>query len=141
MSHVKIREAKPQDLKDVASVVLDSFVDEIHTNISELESPDITSHKKFCNFYYQRAKAKIPFIIYVAEKDGEIIGGAAGAVGEHHWGNQKWGSEDFWFVKKEHRGGKTGILLFDKLMKWFKEKEAKRIQMTHYTWNPGIQEF
>ena len=26
-------------------------------------------------------------------------------------------------------------------MEWFKNNNAKRIQMTHYTWNPGIKDF
>ena len=56
-------------------------------------------------------------------------------------GNDKWGAEDFWFVKKEHRGSKAGLLLFNKLIDWFKSMKADRIQMTHYTWNPKIEHF
>ena len=26
-------------------------------------------------------------------------------------------------------------------MDWFKKNKAKRIQMTHYTWNPKIEKF
>ena len=26
-------------------------------------------------------------------------------------------------------------------MEWFKNNNAKRIQMTHYTWNPKIKDF
>ena len=141
MVKIRIRRAKPEDLKDVASIVLDSFVTEIHDNIKELEDSNKTNYKKFCDFYYKRANARIPFVIYLAELNEEIIGAAAGSVSEHHWSDLRWGSEDFWFVKKEHRGSKAGLLLFNKLMDWFKDNKAKRIQMTHYTWNPKIKDF
>ena len=141
MSKVRIRRANPKELMDVASIVLDSFVSEINSNIKELEGTDVTNKNKFYNFYYDRAKAKIPFVIYIAELNDEIIGAAGGCVDEHHWGNEKWGAEDFWFVKKEYRGSKAGLLLFKKLMDWFKKNKAKRIQMTHYTWNPKIEKF
>ena len=138
---VRIRRATPEDLMNVASIVLDSFVSEINGHIRALEWTEITKYDKFCTFYVDRAKSKIPFVIYIAELNNEIIGVAGGSVTEHHWGNDKWGCEDFWFVKKEHRGSKAGLLLFNKLMDWFKSMKADRIQMTHYTWNPTIEHF
>lgn len=141
MSKVRIRMAKPEELMDIADIVLDSFVSEINGNIKELEGTDVTDRDKFYNFYVERAQARIPFVIYVAELNDKIIGIAGGSVSEHHWGDELWGAEDFWFVKKEHRGSKAGIMLFEKLMEWFKNNNAKRIQMTHYTWNPKIKDF
>tara|TARA_Y100000296_G_C5011082_1_gene175137 strand:- start:36 stop:554 length:519 start_codon:yes stop_codon:yes gene_type:complete len=141
-SKIQIREVIfPEELTDIASIVLNSFVTEINGHIKELEGTDITNHDKFYEFYYDRVEAGVPFVIYVAELGGEIIGASGGCVDEHHWGNEKWGSEDFWFVKKEHRGGKTGLILFNKLIDWFKENGAKRIHMTHYTWNPKVENF
>lgn len=141
MAKLRIRRAKPEELDKIATIVLDSFVDEINTNIKELEGKDITNYDKFYNSYYNRAQANIPFVIYVAEMNNKIIGVAGGSVTEHHWGNEKWGAEDFWFVKKKYRGGRAGIMLFNKLMNWFKKNKAKRIQMTHYTWNPKVKDF
>ena len=141
LAKVRIRRVKPEELMDVANIVLDSFVTEINDNIKELEGTNVTNKDKFYNFYYDRAISRTPFVIYIAELNDEIIGAAGGAVREHHWGNEKWGSEDFWFVKKEHRGSKAGLLLFNKLMDWFKNNQAERIQMTHYTWNPKIKDF
>ena len=126
---------------EIASIVLDAFVDETNKHISNLEKSSECNHEKFYNFYVARAKSRVPFVIYIAELNDEIIGIAGGAVSEHHWSNIKWGSEDFWFVKKEHRGSKAGLLLFNKLMDWFKNNQAERIQMTHYTWNPKIKGF
>ena len=126
---------------NIADVVLESFVSEINNNIKELEGTEVASKDKFYNSYVQRAVNKTPFIIYVAELNDKIIGVAGGSIFKHHWGNDLWGAEDFWFVKKEHRGSKAGIKLFEKLMEWFKKNKAKRIQMTHYTWNPKIKDF
>tara|TARA_R100000808_G_C2110295_1_gene124591 strand:- start:388 stop:870 length:483 start_codon:yes stop_codon:yes gene_type:complete len=141
LAKLRIRRAKFEELDKIAPILLDTFLGEINDNIKELESPDDVSYNKFHNYYLDKALNNIPFVIYVAEIDDEIIGVASGSVEEHHWTNYMWGTEDVWFVKKEHRRGKAGIKLFDKLMEWFKSNKAQRIQMTHYTWNPGIKDF
>ena len=141
MAKIRVRRAKPEELMDIADIVLDNFVSEIHGHIKELEGSNITNKDKFYDFYVNRAKLNIPFIIFVAEVNDKIIGLAGGAVAEHPWGNDLWGCEDFWFVDKKHRGSKAGIMLFEKLMEWFKSKKVQRIQMTHYTWNPTIENF
>tara|TARA_R110002020_G_scaffold12453_1_gene45758 strand:+ start:1286 stop:1768 length:483 start_codon:yes stop_codon:yes gene_type:complete len=141
MNKIRVRRAKPEELMNIANIVLDSFVSEIHGHIKELEGTNITNKDKFYNFYVDRAATKIPFVIYIAELNDKIIGIAGGSVSEHHWSDIIWGCEDFWFVKKEHRGSKAGIMLFKKLMDWFKNNNAQRIQMTHYTWNPKIKDF
>ena len=141
MAKIRVRRAKPEELMNIADLVLDSFVSEIHGHIKELEGTNITNRDKFYNFYVQRALSKTPFVIYLAELNNKIIGIAGGSINEHHWGNDLWGSEDFWFVDKKHRGSKAGAMIFEKLMRWFKKNNAKRIQMTHYTWNPNIKDF
>ena len=72
---------------------------------------------------------------------GKVVGVAGGSITEHHWGNSLWGNEDFWIIKKEYRKGKTGLKLFNMLMKWFKDNGATRICMTHYSWNPKVGDF
>ena len=136
-----IRKAGPNDLKKVCKLILGSFISETHENIKELEGSKDASEKKFYAGYLNRVNAKIPFIIYVAEKKGELIGAASGSISTMVWGYDKWGMEDYWFVKKEHRGGKAGIILFNKLIKWFKNNDAKRIMMMHYAWNPKVKDF
>ena len=138
---VRIRRAKSEEIMNIAAIVLDAFVGETNKHISNLEKSSECNHNKFYNFYLERAKSKTPFVIYIAELNNEIIGIAGGAVAEHPWSNIKWGSEDFWFVKKEHRGSKAGLLLFNKLMDWFKKNKAERIHMTHYTWNNKVEKF
>jgi len=138
---LKIRMAIPHELDQVADLILDNFVDEIHEGNDILEGRESTSKKKFIKQFLMKWKNKVPFAIFVAELDGELIGAAAGTISQHHWGTSVWGKEDFWYVKKEHRGGKVGILLFDKLIGWFKTAKVSRISMSHYSWNPGIEKF
>ena len=138
---VRIRRAKAHELMEIAAIVIDAFVDETNKHINNLEKSSECSHEKFYNFYLERAKNKTPFVIYIAELNDKIIGIAGGIVDEHPWSNIIWGSEDFWFVKKEHRGSRAGLLLFNKLMDWFKKNKAERIHMTHYTWNDKVEKF
>ena len=138
---MKIRRATPEDLINIASIVIDSFTNETNKHINDLEKPSECNHQKFCNSYVERAKSRIPFVIYIAELNNEIVGIAGGVVDEHPWSNIRWGSEDFWFVKKEHRGIRAGMLLFNKLLYWFKKNKAQRIHMTHYTWNDKVEKF
>ena len=49
MSKLRIRRAKPEELMDIADIVLDSFVSEINGNIKELEDPNVTNKNKFSN--------------------------------------------------------------------------------------------
>jgi len=136
-----IRPALISELPDVAKLVLEEFVSETHSHIGELESSGEASIKKFCDDFESRIVSEIPTAIFIAERDGEILGASAGSVGEHSWGSRKWGHEDFWYVKKEHRGSTVGIKLFDKLMDWFEAKGADSVHMTHYHWNPKVEKF
>ena len=47
----------------------------------------------------------------------------------------------FGTLKKKYRSGKTGFLLYNKLMDWFKEMDVDKVQMMHYSWNPKVGEF
>ena len=141
MKKINIRKASINDLEQVSKVVLEAFVSEINGNIKELEDKAVTNQAKFFNYYREMNLSNIPNIIYIAELDNKIIGVAGGNIHKHHWGDSIWGSEDFWFVKKEYRGSKAGLLLFNKLIEWFKNNGAERIQMTHYTWNPKVEDF
>ena len=138
---ITIRKANFKDLPKISKLVLGQFVKEINSHIKELEATKETSSTKFIDNFIWRAEERMPTIIYVAEKGDELIGVAGGSVTEHHWGKSLWGTEDFWFVKKEYRKGKTGLKLFNMLMDWFKKNGATRIMMTHYSWNPKVGNF
>ena len=144
MAHLKtvIRPAKVSELPYIGQLVLNEFVSETHSHIPELESSDDTSIDGFCSDFKSRLEQQIPTAIFIAERGDEIIGAAAGSVNKHPWAkHQMWGSEDFWYVKKEERGTSVGIKLFNMLMDWFKENGANRIHMVHYHWNQKVSKF
>ena len=60
-------------------------------------------------------------IIFLAYDGDALIGMSGGKITSHSWMKTKWGTEDFWFVKKEYRNGKNnvGIKLFNKLKRYF----------------------
>ena len=138
---IKISKFKFKELPQIADLVLSEFVGEIHGHIEELESSNDASSTKFIEDYIYRAEERIDSIIYVAKDGDKVIGAAGGSITEHHWSSVKWGNEDFWFVKKEYRKGKTGLKLFNLLMKWFEDNGADKICMTHYSWNPKVSKF
>ena len=88
MAKIRVRRAKPEELMDIADIVLDSFVSEINGNIKELEGTDVTNRDKFYNSYVKRALSKTPFVIFIAEINDKIIGVAGGSVTMHHWGKK-----------------------------------------------------
>lgn len=141
--HLKttIRPAKISDLPKLGKLVLGEFVGETNSHIPELESSGDTSVERFCKDFQSRIEHKVPTAIFIAERGDEIIGAAAGSVSKHRWANLNWGSEDFWYVRKEERGTSIGVKLFNKLMDWFKEAGADRIHMTHYHWNEKVSKF
>jgi len=139
LSKITVRQAKIEDLPIIAELICDTFASETYSIISELEPK--ASKQKFITNFLSRIQAGVTFKVFVAEKNGEIIGASGGAVASHHWSDMVWGSEDFWYVKKEHRKGRAGLMLFDELQNFFKEAGAQRIQMTHYTWNPKVAKF
>ena len=142
-SMIQITKATPEDMYDVADMIVCSFGEETIGKIKELEdfSSKGGSRFKFILRYIVSLKDGEPYVCYVAKKGDEVIGASAGYTQTYQWGYQLWGTEDFWYVKKEHRSGRTGLLLYDKLMDWFKEMKVDKIQMMHYTWNPQVGEF
>ena len=139
---IKITKATPEDMYKVADLIIGSFGDETTEKIKELGSAKKSGSRfLFIARYIDSLKNRDPYICYVAKKDDEIIGASAGYTHSYQWGYQLWGTEDFWYVKKEYRSGKTGFLLYNKLMDWFKEMDVDNDQMMHYSWNPKVGEF
>ena len=139
---IQITKATPEDMYDVADMIVRSFGEETTANIKELgDAKKKGSRFMFIARYIDSLKNREPYMCYVAKKNDEVIGASAGYTHSYQWGYQLWGTEDFWYVKKEHRSGRAGLLLYNKLMDWFEEMKVDKIQMMHYTWNPKVGEF
>ena len=70
-------------------------------------------------------------VIFVAEYDGQIVGGLVGAI-NNFWFNRntKMASELGWWVNEEHRGKTAGIRLLQAFEHWAKEKGADVISLS-----------
>jgi ribosomal protein S18 acetylase RimI-like enzyme len=66
--------------------------------------------------------------LFVAEKNGEIVGGFAGWVAEHYFSRDKIASDFGLFIKPEHRGGMTAPKLLRAFVAWAKSKGARMTQ-------------
>lgn len=68
-------------------------------------------------------------VVFVADRDGEIMGGIAGAVTEEWFSREKLAFDYSFFIAPEHRGGMTAIRLMAAFEEWGKSLGAKRISM------------
>jgi len=68
-------------------------------------------------------------IVFVAEKDGEIIGGIAGGIAEFWFCNESHGFDYSFFVHPEHRGGSAAFRLLVAFESWCKRMGCKHIDI------------
>lgn len=68
-------------------------------------------------------------VVYVAERDGEIIGGFAGGITELWYSDSLIGFDYSLFIKQGKRHGITAIRLLSAFEEWAKSKGAVEIQM------------
>lgn len=68
-------------------------------------------------------------VVFVAKKDGVIVGGIAGGVTEHWFSDEKVGFEYSFFLAKEARNGITAIRLIRAFASWCSLRGAKAMKM------------
>lgn len=68
-------------------------------------------------------------VVFVAEKGGEIVGGIAGGVSAHWFGDELYGYELGLFVLPEHRHGLVAMKLLLAWKNWCKEQGARSLRM------------
>lgn len=71
---------------------------------------------------------------------GELVGVLAGFLAPQFMTGVLLAQEMFWYVKPEHRGGLTGIRMFNEFEKWAQEKKAFGIVMASLTQGEGVAE-
>lgn len=67
-------------------------------------------------------------VIFLAEVDGEVIGGMAGAMGGNWFNDELFAYEIALFVDPKRRNGITAVKLIRAFIRWAEIKGAKRIQ-------------
>lgn len=102
-----VREAKPTDIDAIL---------ELGARLLR-ESPVLPPHhplkaRKALAFFISSARN----CLYVAEKNGEVVGFIAGAIDEFWWSTIKYASDVAFFVAPEHKG--AGLPLVKAFMRW-----------------------
>ena len=96
-----IRRASVLDLSDLY-IMLNVMHSETVQTVTPISPEKLTSA---VNFAIHRG------IVFVAEVDGKIVGSIGGADTSDWWSNEKYLSDMWFFVYKEHRKSKTAIKL------------------------------
>lgn len=68
-------------------------------------------------------------VVFVAEKDGQIVGGIAGGVTFHWFSDELTGFEYSFFVLPEHRHGLVAMKLLLAMKAWCAAKGAKSLRI------------
>ncbi|WP_368913500.1 N-acetyltransferase family protein [Mixta calida] len=68
-------------------------------------------------------------VVFVAEKDGEVVGGIAGAITEHWFCDVRLAFDYSFFIAPEQRHGITALRLLRAFTEWSKIRGASEIRM------------
>ena len=68
-------------------------------------------------------------VIFVAEHDGEVVGGIAGGIAEHWFSTERTAFDYSFFIHPEFRNGAIAIRLMTAFFEWAKLLGAKTIRM------------
>ncbi len=66
-------------------------------------------------------------VVFVADTDGAVVGMLGAAIAAHPYSGEVIGSELFWWMQPEARGG--GVRLMQMAERWAAERGARRFQM------------
>jgi GNAT superfamily N-acetyltransferase len=67
--------------------------------------------------------------VFVVRKDGEIVGGIAGAVSAHWFSDELHGYEFSFFIRPDARNGFTAMKLISAFRIWCQARGAKSVRM------------
>lgn len=130
---VTIRQALKKDIKDIVGL-LEQVVD-YHCEFDKNYKPfsDYKNMDKNVALLLARRDTKV----FVAESDGKIIGYCDGGIGKapNYTSFKKMGSIDTLIVNEKHRKKGVGEKLVGALIKWFKEKKIKYVELEADTRN------
>lgn len=68
-------------------------------------------------------------VIFVAERDGLVVGGIAGGITEHWFSRDKLAFDYSFFIDPAHRHGITAMKLASAFMEWARLRGVSRISM------------
>ena len=125
---INIRKATNKDLNKIMELIKD--VTDYHYKIDKYYKP-FSKYKGLDKYTEDQLKDKNVKIL-VAEEDGKIIGRIVGAIikAPPYITPKKIGNIDDTFIKNDYRHKAVGKKLLNELLKWFKEKKVKHIELS-----------
>lgn len=137
---VKVRRLRKSDKKQLLMLAEDFFV---KNQRGEIVSKKLLKLIKYRNYdkhlredikNYMKPDPKKA--VLVAEKDGKLIGYIYGRILlKPKMVLGRIGLIEDWFVVKKYRGKGVSMMLWDKLMEWFRKKGCNRLELDVYTTN------
>lgn len=67
-------------------------------------------------------------VMFVAEKDGQVVGMLAACLIATWFGSDVAASEELFFVHPEHRGSRAALVLMKSFCEWAKDAGAKHLR-------------
>ncbi len=119
-----IRKATREDLFDLA-VLGKQFVREAKQNGYKLTF----NQEKFTTSFLSVVDNS-DYLYLVYEIEGEAVGFFLGAVFQPLFSNDLLAVEMFWWVEKEHRGGRNSLKLLSTFEDWSREKGASEVSVS-----------
>lgn len=99
--------------------------------MAEAKYPAPYNEEHFFNFWTGLLASNVG-AFYVTYADDDSLSGVMGALfWPDGFSGQMTGAESFWFVRKEHRSGRTGLRLFQAFEDECKRRECKMNLMIH----------
>jgi GNAT superfamily N-acetyltransferase len=120
MQKTTIRTARIEDLPRC-----ETFAREFYAASQFLNKLDMS---RFVSNWTQWLESGIG-VMFLAEENGEIIGGLGGVKHPEPYSGELIASEFFWFVRQAHRG--AGLRLYKAFESWAREQGCSYIRMVH----------
>jgi len=114
-----IREAAYSDIYDVGVMAKNFENHTVHVKVD----PGYTA------LVYWRHILKGTGVVFVIEREGQIVGGLGGIKGPDLHYPRIIAVETFWFVLPEHRG--EGLKLMEKFEQWAVDQKCDAVAMVH----------
>ena len=123
-----IRKATNKDLSEMIELIRD--LTDYHYKIDKYYKP-FSKYKGLYNYMKDQLKDKNVKIL-VVEDGGKIIGCIVGVITKapSYITPKKIGNIDYIFIKENYRHKKIGEKLLKELLKWFKEKKIKHVEIS-----------
>lgn len=138
---IKIRKLRKSDEKQLLDLAFQFFKKEQRGKIVSKKLLPLIEYKDYDKHLKEDVKKYVKLnprkaIIFVAEDDKKLIGYIYGRVAKRpKMVLDRCGVIEDWFVEEKYRGQGIGEMLWDKLIRWFKNKKCNCLKTDAYPTN------